>query len=183
MFKVCFPRALSAWYFFPEGYKWAMPSRVSAGLVPYRTRDGSLEVLLEHPGGPFFTGKDEGYWSIPKGETEPNESMLETALREVREEVGLDFSAAVAFIELGSIRQTGGKIVHAWGVECNAADPDLAPTQTFALEWPPHSGRFENFPEVDQAAFFKYSEALRKIKPAQIQLLERLNRILFLAPP
>lgn len=151
-----------------------MPVRVSAGLVPYRIRNGRLEILLAHPGGPLHAQDDAGCWSIPKGEVERHETMLQTAIRETHEEVGLAMPATAHYIELGSIRQQGGKIVHAWGIECADLEPDLNNVATFQLEWPPNSGQFQSFPEVDHAQFMSLSEAQCKIKPTQIPLLERL---------
>jgi predicted NUDIX family NTP pyrophosphohydrolase len=155
-----------------------MKRRISAGLVWYRVRDGSLEVFLAHPGGPLFTRRDEGYWTIPKGEIEPGEDFLVTALREFQEEVGIEIDPQSRFIELGSIRQKGGKIVHAWGVEKD--DSPLGPLRsiTFEMEWPPGSRSKQRFPEVDRAQFFELKEAKKRIKETQIPLLERLAEIL-----
>ncbi len=149
-----------------------MPERISAGLLMYRVRDGVLEVFLAHPGGPFFTRKDDGYWTIPKGEVEAGEDLLKTAIREFEEEIGIHASGP--FVELGSIRQKGGKIVHAWAF---AGDWDAShPIQsnTFELEWPPNSGRQQRFPEVDRAGFFTLADARKKLKAAQHELLDRL---------
>lgn len=151
-----------------------MSSRVSAGLILYRMRDGELEVLLAHPGGPFFTHKDEGHWTIPKGEVEPGEDLLATAVREVQEETGLVIDTSRSITELGSIQQKGGKIVHAWAVEHSCADPTECKSNVFRMEWPIGSGRFQTFPEVDRAEFFPLETAKRKVKPTQIPLLERL---------
>ena len=153
-----------------------MPVRVSAGLVPYRIRNGRLEILLAHPGGPFHAHEDDGCWSIPKGEVERHETMLQTAIRETREEVGMAMPPSARYLELGSIRQKGGKIVHAWGVDCATVEADLSSAATFQLEWPPGSGQVQTFPEVDRAGFMAFSEALRKVKASQIPLLERLAR-------
>jgi predicted NUDIX family NTP pyrophosphohydrolase len=155
---------------------WLMQSRlrVSAGLVVYRIRDGRLEVFLVHPGGPFFARRDEGAWSIPKGEIEPGEKMLATALREFKEEVGIEIDPTSQFLELGSIRQKGGKIVHAWGVEKDYEKPMPVCSNTFEMEWPPHSGRRQRFPEVDRAEFLSLAIAKEKIKETQVPLLERL---------
>lgn len=155
-----------------------MPSRVSAGLVIYRIRNGGLEVFLAHPGGPFFAHRDEGVWTIPKGELEPNEEHLSTAIREVKEEVGFEINPASEFIALGSIRQKGGKIVHAWGVEQDCNDPIQCKSNEFKMEWPVGSGKWKSFPEVDRAAFFPLPEAKRKIKSTQIPLLDRLAEAL-----
>jgi predicted NUDIX family NTP pyrophosphohydrolase len=151
-----------------------MSSRISAGLVLYRVRNGRLEVFLAHPGGPFHANRDEGSWSIPKGEIEPGEDYLATAIREVKEEVGIEIDPKAAFVELGSIKQKGGKTVHAWGVPCEWEDGTPIRSNTFALEWPPGSGRRREFPEVDRAQFFPLREAKQKIKDTQVPLLERL---------
>lgn len=146
-------------------------SKRSAGLVMYRQVDGRLHVLLVHPGGPWFARKDTGAWSIPKGEIEPGDDALSTALREFTEETG--FTARGPFLPLGSIRQKSGKTVEAWAFagEC---DPAQARSNTFSMEWPPGSGSVRQFPEIDRAEFFPIEEALRKIKPAQAELLVRL---------
>ena len=151
-----------------------MRSRVSAGLLMYRIRDGKLEVFLAHPGGPFFAHKDEGHWTIPKGEIEPNEEFLSTALREFKEEVGIEIDPRSEFIDLGSIRQKGGKTVHAWGVAGDCKDGQPCQSTTFEMEWPPGSNKFQKFPEVDRAQFFPIDKAKLKIKDTQIPLLERL---------
>ena len=133
-----------------------------------------MEVLLAHPGGPYFARKDAGHWSIPKGECAPGEEMLETALRELREEVGIELGRDKRFIALGSICQKGGKVVHAWAAAAGRAAPRLEHTSTFEIEWPPGSGQRKTFPEVDQARFFTLPEALKKIKASQAPLLARL---------
>ena len=151
-----------------------MRSRVSAGLVLYRKRDGELEVFLAHPGGPFFAHKDDGHWTIPKGEVETGEDMLATAIREVEEETGLVIDERANFIELGSIKQKGGKIVHGWGVEYSGADPGPCKSNVFHMEWPIGSGQMKAFPEVDRAEFFPLETAKAKVKATQVPLLERL---------
>jgi len=152
--------------------------RTSAGLVMYRYRNGALEVLLAHPGGPFYQKYDEGYWSIPKGEVEEGEDPLATACREFTEETGLPVPEAARFLPLGSIRQKGGKVVHAWGVagDCEPLNPP--PSSTFQIEWPPDSGRQQTFPEVDRVEFMPLELARRKIKVTQIPLLDRLEAML-----
>ena len=152
-----------------------MRARISAGLVMYRLKGGGLEVFLAHPGGPFFAHKDDGHWTIPKGEIGPEEDYLATAIREFREEVGIDIDPNEHFIELGSIRQKGGKTVHAWGVERDWDDNRLFQSNMFSMEWPPGSGKSQEFPEVDRAKFFDTNEARRKIKESQIPLLDRLE--------
>jgi predicted NUDIX family NTP pyrophosphohydrolase len=150
--------------------------RISAGLLMYRIKDGTLEFLLVHPGGPLFANKkDDGIWSIPKGESEPDEDLLNTAKREFEEETGL--KPAGPFIPLQPVRQKSGKIVHAWAFECDC-DPSVATSNTFTMEWPPHSGRHMEFPEVDRADFFDFDTARQKINAPQIGLLAELRAIL-----
>ena len=155
-------------------------AKTSAGLLMYRVRGGTIEVLLVHPGGPFWRKKDEGAWSIPKGEVELGEELLATARREFHEELGLE--AAGNFIPLTPIRQKGGKVVHAWAFEGDC-DPAAIRGNTFTMEWPPKSGRAIEFPEVDKAAFFDLEAARRKINPAQAALLDQLDRLLKTAGP
>ena len=145
-------------------------ARISAGLVRYRRRKGRLEFFLAHPGGPFSGVKDEGHWTIPKGEPDPGEALLEVAKREFKEETGIEPHGP--YIELGSIVQKGGKQVFAWGFEGDGGDPIRS--NTFQMEWPPKSGTLCDFPEVDRAEFFPLDEARKKIKEAQFPLLERL---------
>jgi len=151
-----------------------LKSRVSAGLLLYRMSDGQLEVLLAHPGGPFFAHKDEGHWTIPKGEVKSGEDLLATAIREVQEETGIAVERSKAFIDLGSIRQKGGKIVHAWGIEYSGPDPGACKSNTFHMEWPIGSGEMKSFPEIDRAEFFPLEAAKAKVKATQIPLLDRL---------
>ena len=146
-------------------------SSISAGLLLYRLRGRELEVLLVHPGGPYFRRKDLGAWTIPKGEAEPNEPLLDVARREFREETGLDLEGP--FVELRAVRQKGGKLVHAWAV-AGDCDPATLQSNTFSLEWPPRSGRHVDFPEVDRAEFFSLAKAREKINPAQVTLLDDL---------
>jgi predicted NUDIX family NTP pyrophosphohydrolase len=146
----------------------------SAGLILYRLRDGALEVLLVHPGGPFWAGKDSGAWTIPKGELGPEEDPLAAAKREFEEELG--FSPDGDFIPLGSITQKAGKVVQAWAF-AGDCDPSRIKSNSFMIEWPPRSGKQQAFPEVDRAAFFGIEEAKRKINPAQVDLLSRLQGI------
>jgi len=155
-----------------------MPQRVSAGIVAYRVRNEALEVFLAHPGGPFFVHKDAGHWTIPKGEVEPGEGLLAAAIREFQEEIGIAIDRNARFLDLGSIEQKGGKTVHAWAV---AVDWEASPpikSNLFKLEWPSGSGRWQEFPEVDQARFFPLDEAKRKLKERQRPLLERLAGLL-----
>jgi predicted NUDIX family NTP pyrophosphohydrolase len=147
--------------------------KISAGLLLYRLRSGTLEFLLVHPGGPFWKNKDAGAWTIPKGELGDNEEPLAAAIREFEEELG--FKPTGQFIELTPIKQKGGKTVHAWAVEGDC-DPTQIKSNTFTMEWPPKSGIQAEFPEVDRAEFFEFGEAKEKINQAQILLLEELQR-------
>jgi predicted NUDIX family NTP pyrophosphohydrolase len=149
--------------------------KTSAGLLMYRRRGGVLEVLLVHPGGPFWSKKDLGAWSLPKGEMTAGEDPLTVAQREFEEETG--FRAEGSVVDLGSIRQKGGKTVRAWAV-AGDLDPAAIRSNTFTMEYPPRSGRMREFPEVDRAAFFGIDEAKTRINPAQVPLLERLERLL-----
>ena len=155
-----------------------MKARVSAGLLLYRFREGLLQLFLAHPGGPFFAHKDDGHWTIPKGEIETNEDFLATAIRECKEEVCIEVDPKGHFLDLGSIRQKGGKIVHAWGIELDVDHPPILKSNLFKMEWPPNSGRMQSFPEVDRAQFFPLKEAKRKIKETQIPLIDRLETLL-----
>lgn len=146
-------------------------ARISAGLLMYREREGQLEVLLVHPGGPYWQHKDEGAWTIPKGEIEPGEDELTAAIREFEEETGIRPHSP--FHSLGQIRQKAGKIIHAWAFE-GTCDPDNIRSNQFTMQWPPNSGQFVSFPEVDRASFFTIDDAQRKIHPAQAALLDRL---------
>ena len=139
--------------------------RLSAGLLMYRTAANRLEVLLVHPGGPFFRNKDDGVWSIPKGEPGPGEDLLLTAQREFGEETGL--KPAGPFVPLKPVKQKGGKVVHAWAFEGDC-DPAAIQSNTFTMEWPPKSGQQMQFPEVDRADFFDMGTATQKINPAQV---------------
>lgn len=144
----------------------------------YRARGGQLEVLLAHPGGPLFARKDEGYWTIPKGEIESGEDHLATAIREFHEEVGVEVDPRSEFLELGSIRQRGGKVVHAWAVEGHGETPAPVLASTFEMEWPPRSGRRQSFPEVDRLDYFPLALARQKIKDTQMPLLDRLEELM-----
>jgi predicted NUDIX family NTP pyrophosphohydrolase len=140
----------------------------------YRFRDGKLQVLLAHPGGPLFRNRDDGAWTIPKGEVEPGEDMLRAAEREFEEETGI--TATGPYTALTPIRQKGGKVVHAWGFRGDC-DPGSIVSNTFLMEWPPRSGRRVAYPEVDRADFFDVAAAGRKLNPAQVALVEELERI------
>ncbi|HLG81709.1 MAG TPA: NUDIX domain-containing protein [Bradyrhizobium sp.] len=151
-----------------------MPAR-SAGALAYRTKAGRLEVLLVHPGGPFWANKDDGAWSIPKGEFEPAEDPQDAARREFAEELGVALSGALQ--PLGDIRQRGGKVVEAFAAELDL-NADAITSNTFEIEWPPRSGRRRSFPEVDRAAWFDLATARRKINAAQREFLDRLEAML-----
>ncbi len=138
----------------------------------YRFRNGMLQVFLAHPGGPLYAGKDNGHWSIPKGEPSEGEAFIDAALREFEEETGLKPHGP--FIELESIRQKAGKVVHAWAFEGNCDDFRPICSNLFEMEWPPRSGRTQSFPEVDRAQFFTLSEAKHKLRDSQWPLVERL---------
>jgi predicted NUDIX family NTP pyrophosphohydrolase len=148
-----------------------MPAKVSAGLLLYRRRGGEIEVLLVHPGGPFFEKKDAGAWTIPKGEREGEENLIERARIEFREELGAEPPDG-PWIELGTVKQKGGKTVHAWACEGDFAGP--ARSNNFTMEWPPRSGQMREFPEVDRAEWFGLAEARVKINAAQAAFLEAL---------
>ena len=150
-------------------------SRISAGLLMFRRKRGAFEVLLAHPGGPFFTRKDDGIWTIPKGEAAPGEDLLTRAQIEFEEEVGFRPENVRGWIELGSIIQKGGKTVHAWAFEGDLPESFELKSNLFEMEWPPRSGRLQSFPEVDQARFFTEGVARRKLKQAQVPLLDRLR--------
>ena len=145
--------------------------RESAGILLFRRRDGRIEVFLVHPGGPFWRNKDKGAWSIPKGEVQPGEDPLEAAKREVREETGLELDGE--FLELAPRRQPGGKLVRVWALEGDWDPADIA-SNTFSMEWPPKSGRLQEFPEVDRAAWFDLPTAREKIHKGQIGFLDEL---------
>lgn len=153
-----------------------MAVKISAGLLMYRMREGQLEVFLAHPGGPFSHRHDDDCWSIPKGEVEPNESLHQAALREFQEEVGIGPQGEM--FSLGSIRQKGGKIVHAWAFCGNWDESNRLVSSTFELVWPPGSGRKRCYPEVDRVGFFKLDAARRKLKAAQHPFLTRLEEML-----
>jgi predicted NUDIX family NTP pyrophosphohydrolase len=144
----------------------------------FRKTEEGLKVLLVHPGGPYFRNKDEGAWTIPKGEAAEGEALLDRARIEFEEELGIAPPAAVNWIELGSVKQKGGKIVHAWAFEGDCPADFVAVSNTFELEWPPRSGRMQKFPEIDRAEFFSLDEARRKINLAQIGFLDRLAEAL-----
>jgi predicted NUDIX family NTP pyrophosphohydrolase len=145
----------------------------SAGILLHRLRDGVREVLLVHPGGPFWAKKDAGAWSIPKGEYGDDDPRA-CALREFEEELGVRLPADATLTELDTVRQSGGKVVTAYAV-AGDLDPDTIHSNTFTVEWPPRSGRMREFPEVDRAGWFDLEQARAKINPAQAEFLDRLG--------
>jgi predicted NUDIX family NTP pyrophosphohydrolase len=153
----------------------AKRSRVSAGLLLFRRGPGGLEVFLAHPGGPFWADRDEGAWTIPKGEVGPDEEPLAAARREFEEETGVRPDGPL--IPLGSVRQKAGKVVHAWAWEGDA-DPARVTSNRIRLEWPHGSGRWLTFPEVDRCAWFDPAVAREKVNPAQAELIDRLEAAL-----
>ncbi|MBU6461371.1 MAG: NUDIX domain-containing protein [Bradyrhizobium sp.] len=150
-----------------------MPPR-SAGVLAFRRRQGTIEVLLIHPGGPFWRNKDIGAWSIPKGEYDSRESAEAVARREFCEEIGIELTGTI--FPLAEVRQRGGKVVTAFAVEMDV-DARTTHSDTFEIEWPPHSGRSKQFPEVDRAEWFDLASAYEKINAAQRSLLEQLELI------
>jgi predicted NUDIX family NTP pyrophosphohydrolase len=152
-------------------YFTARMPKQSAGLLVYRHRGAGLEVFLVHPGGPFWAKKDAGAWTIPKGEFGPDEEPLAAARREFSEETGIVVNPP--FTPLGAIRQAGGKTVHAF-VAAADFDAGRIVSNAFRMEWPPRSGRFAEFPEVDRAAWFPLELATQKINPAQAELVTKL---------
>jgi predicted NUDIX family NTP pyrophosphohydrolase len=152
-------------------------SKLSAGLLVYRSTNGRLEMLLVHPGGPYWAKRDDGAWSVPKGEYEADEDPLQAAMREFREELGLDPPSDGQPVFLGESRQPSGKRVSVWALNGDV-DVRVVHSNTFTMEWPPRSGRKEEFPEVDRAAWFEQTEARRKILQGQIPFIDRLVELL-----
>src|SRR5215471_7614641 len=152
-----------------------MTQKESAGLLLFRRTGGRVEVLLAHPGGPFWKGRDDGAWTIPKGGIHAGEEPLATAIREFNEETG--FTPHGPFLPLGAITQRSGKIVHAWAFEGDC-DPSRLTSVMTTTEWPPRSGRQIDIPEIDRAQFFSLDAARRAINVAQVELLDRLVRTL-----
>jgi predicted NUDIX family NTP pyrophosphohydrolase len=150
--------------------------RTSAGVLLWRERVGRLEVLLGHPGGPYFAGKDADHWTVLKGEGDPGEDLLAVARREFEEETGHRLPEGPA-IELGEIRQKSGKRVLAWAMEGDL-DTETAMSNSFEMEWPPRSGRMREFPEIDRVEWFGLEDAREKIKAAQAPFVDRLERTL-----
>jgi len=149
--------------------------KFSAGILLYRFRDGELQVLLAHPGGPYWARKDKGAWMIPKGEVEEGEDPLQTAKREFREEIGFEVDGR--FIDLGEVKQSGGKRVHIWALEKDFEVRKVR-SNTFTMEWPKGSGMIREFPEIDKARWFNIDEAYRKILRSQKPFLDRLVKVL-----
>ena len=148
-----------------------MASKQSAGLLPYRWRDGVLELFLVHPGGPFWARKDDGSWSIAKGEFEPGDDPLQAALREFEEETG--FVSAGRVVSLGELKQPSGKIVQAWAEQASYRAEDIR-SNSFMIEWPKGSGRQQSFPEIDRAGWFPIEEARKKLLKGQVAFIDRL---------
>lgn len=151
-----------------------MPKQ-SAGILVFRRSTRGMEVFLVHPGGPFWAKRDAGAWSLPKGEYAEGEEPLRAAQREFHEETGLRIEGT--FLPLGAVKQPGGKIVTAWAVEADP-DPSLVQSNTFFMEWPPKSGRTQQFPEIDKAAWFSLEDARTKLLKGQIPFLDRLTDML-----
>lgn len=152
-----------------------MPRKLSAGLLLYRFEQGSLQVFLVHPGGPFFAHKDERAWSIPKGEYQEGDDPLATAKREFHEETGSDVTGS--FHALSPLTQPNGKVVSAWAVESDI-DEATVKSNTFSLEWPPRSGKIQECPEVDRGAWFGVPTARTKLQPGQRGFLDQLQQLL-----
>lgn len=150
-------------------------TKKSAGLLLFRRREGRLELFLAHPGGPFWSRRDEGAWTIPKGLVEEGEEELAAACREFLEETGIE--PVGPFLPLGSVRQKAGKVVHAWAWEGDANPAGIVSNVT-RTEWPRGSGRWQTYPEVDRAAWFEPAAARRKMNAAQAELIERLEALL-----
>lgn len=149
-----------------------MTDKQSAGLLVYRKIKNIIEVLLAHPGGPYWKNKDEGAWSIPKGELEFDEDPLQAAIREFREETGKGISGD--FLELQPVKLHSGKKIFAWAIEKNI-DTSKMRSNNFEIEWPPHSGKMQSFQEVDKACWFRLEEAKKKINKGQLPLLIELE--------
>jgi predicted NUDIX family NTP pyrophosphohydrolase len=150
-------------------------NKISAGLLMYRRRSNDFEFLLVHLGGPFWAKKDAGAWFLPKGEVNPGEDERSAAIREFTEETGLAPSAHL--IPLATVTHKSGKIVHAWAFEGDC-DPATVRSNTFEMEWPPHSGKTKTFSEIDRAAFFTLDAAREKMHPAEFEFLPRLLQLL-----
>lgn len=151
--------------------------KISAGLLMYHCSTvNELNFFLSHPGGPFFKNKDLGSWTIPKGEPYPDEEFLSAAIREFKEETGIDPNPP--YLELGQVKQAGGKVVHAWAFKTESPSIPAIISNNFEMEWPPKSGKKATFLEIDKAAFFPLREAILKINPAQKDFITRLSELL-----
>jgi predicted NUDIX family NTP pyrophosphohydrolase len=150
--------------------------RTSAGILLWRSQQGRVQVLLAHQGGPFWVTKDAGHWTIPKGEVEAGEEFVTVARREFAEETGHEVPSQ-PLVELGQITQKSGKVVLGWATEGDL-DPAAAVSNTYELEWPPRSGVVQTFPEIDRVEWFDLDEARRRLKPAQVPFLDRLQAAL-----
>lgn len=153
----------------------AMSGKTSAGILLYRMAENGLEVFLVHPGGPYWAKKDEGAWSVPKGEFEAGEDSLDAAKREFKEETGFDITGN--FMELTPLRQPSGKVVYVWAVEGNI-DATSIKSNMFSMEWPPRSGKEQEFPEVDKGSWLTIAQAQEKLLPGQRGFLEQLKKII-----
>lgn len=153
----------------------AMSGKTSAGILLYRMAENGLEVFLVHPGGPYWAKKDEKAWSVPKGEFETGEDSLDAAKREFKEETGFDITGN--FMELTPLRQPSGKVVYVWAVEGNI-DATSIKSNMFSMEWPPRSGKEQDFPEVDKGGWFTIAQAQEKLLPGQRGFLEQLKKII-----
>lgn len=155
-----------------------MTRRVSAGILLFRRREGRTEVLLGHPGGPFFANRNRGHWTVPKGEVAEGDDLIATAYREFAEETGHQVMDVIrdpdrAAIDLGFVIQASGKRVHCWALEGNL-DPATAISNTFEMPWPPGSGLIGTFPEIDRLAWFPFDEARRRTNRSQAEFIDRL---------
>lgn len=164
-----------------------MSRRVSAGILLFRFRGGVVEVLLAHPGGPFFVNRDMGHWTIPKGEPDEDDDLFVAAAREFSEETGHVLAAIAADpatppIPLGTVTQASGKVVHAWALRGDL-DPAVATSNTFEIEWPPGSSRTQVFPEIERVAWFPLAEARRRANRSQAAFIERLAALPEARPP
>lgn len=153
-------------------------AKTSAGLLMYRIRDGQPQVFLAHLGGPFYQNKDNGFWTIPKGEQDDGEDLFITAKREFEEETGIKLDPEKKYIDLGTAKYNSGKVIYAWAFEDGDFDPAKMVSNTFKLEWPPKSGKIQEFPENDRGDYFSMEEALVKIYVSQKPFLDRLQSAL-----
>lgn len=157
-----------------------MPLKLSAGLLMYRFHNNNLEILLGHPGGPYYTEKDDGYWSLPKGQVEGEERLIETAIREFSEETGL-VPELKNVIPLGSILEDDKKLICIWAFQGSCEIPLVVNSNLFEMEWPKGSGCIEAFPEIDKIGFFLIKDAIVKLEPAQREFILRLEKCLTLS--